>query len=207
MEAKARTTSSEFQPVTSADEPTSRIRADFEGLLGFAEELQRSWEEQAANYQKLYIWLQSSAFLLLVELLAGLFVFLNLLLSSSNLQDHRILHFTVVNVLSVAALVFGGLITFSYSLSLQKQFRMLKHRMRINERDIAEVVELLREIEPVFAKQEKLSALERVQIRIRLSRFGIGSSSRSESENAAKDMKSEFQSRKSRVDQELMKPF
>ncbi|MGI4791184.1 MAG: hypothetical protein ACRYFS_20335 [Janthinobacterium lividum] len=213
MEAKARTTSSKFQPdVSSTDEssdkPTSRVRADFEGLLELAEQLQQSYEKRVAGRQSLFVTGQVYSLFLAIELLtvyaAGSFLFLNRI---NSITSHTSRTTFLICIGFVAVFIPLGMITFFYFNSLRQRSQHIQHLIKADERDIAEVVELLREIEPVFAKEEKLSALERVQIRIRLSRFGIGSSSRGEVKSPAKDMAEEFQSRKSRVDQELMRPF
>ncbi len=211
MEAKERITSSAFQPDASlgeaaADKNTSRIRSDFEGLLELAEKLQQSYEERGSSYQKLFMTLQGFTVLLLLELFAGFFIWIFFLMPpfvSLPGQPYS----PVKGIASIVADIAFGAITFFYFITLRQQYQQLKRRMYADERDISEVVKLLREIEPVFAEAEKLSALERVQIRIRLSRFGIGSSPRNDLEQASPEMKGDFRARKSRVDQELMKPL
>jgi len=213
VEAKARTTPNDLQlevasDDTSASKPASRIRADFEGLLELAEKLQQSYEEQAVNRQSASMTGQVCGLLLILYLLAayasGSFLFLNRVSPAHSHLSHATYLICVGSVVVTALL---GIITFLYVSTLSQRIQQIQRRMRDDKRDLTEVVELLREIEPVYAKEEELSALERVQIRIRLSRFGIGSSSRSKVENTARELKEEFQSRKSRVDQELRKPF
>lgn len=213
MEAKVRTISGEPQPDTSltdalADKPTSRIRADFEGLLELVEQIQQSYEKRIASRQNLSIAGQIYSLLIIIELLVTYSAASLLLLNRISPITSHISHITFLMCIGfVTVFVPLGMITFFYLNSLRQRSQQIKRLIKADERDIAEVVELLREIEPVFAKEEKLSALERVQIRIRLSRFGIGSSSRSEAATPVKDMDAEFQSLKSRVDRELMKPF
>lgn len=56
------------------------------------------------------------------------------------------------------------------------RFAQARARDRTTDRlAMSEAIELLREIEPVLATQYDWSALERLELRIRLSRFGISS--------------------------------
>jgi len=212
VEANARTTLSEFQTEASsndasASKPASRIRIDFEGLLELAERLQQSYEEQTSKRQSAFIMSQVYGLFFILEFLAVYvsvsFLFLNRINPISSHLNYTAYLFCISSVVIAVAI---GIITFFYFNNLRQRLQQIKRHMKTDERDLTEVVELLREIEPAYAKEEQLSALERVQIRIRLSRFGIGSSSRGKAEDTARELKEEFQSRKSRVDQELMKP-
>ncbi len=212
VEAKTRTTPSDLQLEVSSNDasasrPTSRVRADFEGLLELAEKLQQSYEKQASHRQSISIAGQVYSLFFAFDLLAAFvgigFLLFNRISPSHSHPSHSTYLICIGSVITTVVL---GLISLFYLSDLLQQLQQIKHRMKTDERDLTEVVELLREIEPVYAKEEQLSALERVQIRIRLSRFGIGSSSRGR-EDTARNLKEEFQSRKNRVDQELMKPF
>ena len=212
MEAKGRTTSSKFQPDASSDDifagkPASRVRADFEGLLELAEKLQLSYDERSATQQNLFAAVQVNGLIFLVEFSAAIVSTTFLLLNKWGPLLPHLNHFNYLSCVGfdIGAVIFGA-ISLLYIKGFRQRLRQATHRMRLDERDLTEVVELLREIEPVYAKEEKLSALERVQIRIRLSRFGIGSS-QGKAEDAPTDLKGKLQSRKNGVDQELMRPL
>ncbi len=207
VEAKGQATSSKANPDVSSDgalvgNDTSKVRADFEGLLALAENLQQSLNKHSDAYGRSCIRLQVSAILIFIECITILFGS-GRHVSSWNAVLHSMnpVHANALTAVSVLLL----LLTLHYTFHLWHHALRMKYAERVDKRDLAEVVELLREIEPVVAKEADFSALERVQIRIRLSRFGVGSSSR---ENAGSETLTEdFRSRKSRADQELAKPL
>ncbi len=213
MAAKAQTNSSDFQPDTlienvSADTHASRTRADFDGLLELAEQLQQSYEKKVADSQSLSLTGMIYGLVLITELLvsyAGGGVLILNRINTNSSPHNNATYLICTSVVGVVIVL--GIVTFFYFNSLRQRFQQIKRHIRDDERDLSEVVELLREIEPVYAKAESLSAMDRIQIRIRLSRFGIGSSSKSETTNAAREMKEDFEARKKRVDEELLKPF
>lgn len=183
---------------------TSRVRADFEGLLALAESLQRSLEEHTDSHRRLSVAQQGNGFLMWLELATAFFFTMARVpfLSPTHNQPFPI---QVAIVLGVLASAFVASACYLYSSFPQS--RSLRRVIQMDSRDLTEVVELLREIEPVVAREESLSALERVQIRIRLSRFGVGSSLRSSATTASKELEADFHARAARVDQELAKPF
>ena len=184
----------------------SHIRADFDGLLELAEKLQKSSQEFRYRYEQATILQEGLRLLLLIELAAGCVIGIAWLSPHIAFFGRLFDPNPFAIALGIGDVVFG-LFTIRYFFSVLHQSRQLKQTIRSDERDLSEVVELLREIEPVYAKEEKLSALERVQIRIRLSRFGIGSSSRGSAEGVGREQNGESRTHKSRIDQELMKPF
>lgn len=211
MESKAETIPSELRAAlpsgeASADMGTSHVRADFDGLLELAEKLQQSLQELNYRYDRSVFVQQGLRLLLLVEASVGYFIAISCFFTHGLFFSRSLFSISLAVTLVIVDALFG-LLTFWYFHSAWSQSKRLKQAIQADERDISEVVELLREIEPVFAKAEKLSVLERVQIRIRLSRFGIGSSPRNEVEKASAAMKEDFRARKSRVDQELMRPL
>lgn len=205
MEAKSQADSSKSGPGVSskgafAGNDTSKVRADFEGLLSLAERLQQSLEKHSDACGRSSIKLQVLALLILVELIAIFFGVMH--------------HFGVwsgvlhsINLANTGAFFAILALSIHYTVQLRHYTFEMKYAERADKRDLSEVVELLREIEPVIAKEENLSALERVQIRIRLSRFGVGTSLRSGAISASKELEADFRARKSRVDQELAKPL
>lgn len=56
---------------------------------------------------------------------------------------------------------------------LARSIMALQGRLATERAALRQIVELLREIEPVLAESESWSALERASFRIRLSRFGV----------------------------------
>lgn len=190
MEAKERLVLSEHDPDAaptgaSADTPPSRGRADFEALLQLAEKLQKSQEKHTDDDYKLQAIRQVVA----VLTIAALTISYSLNRHTSSIVDLGIGLTLAVNVW--------------YSISMGQRARRRRREIQYDERDITEVVELLREIEPIFASQEDLSALERIAIRIRLSRFGIGASAR---EKAPPQERKEAHPRNGRADQ-VAKPL
>jgi hypothetical protein len=205
VEAKGQATSSKANPDVSSDgalvgKDMSRIRADFEGLLGLAESLQQSLDKHADAYGRSCIRLQILALLIVIEFVIIVFGVMHhfgfeiAILHSMNLVDSG----AVVPILTLSV---------HYTVQLRHYALDMKYAERADKRDLSEVVELLREIEPVVAKEENLSVLERVQIRIRLSRFGVGSSAREGAGAVSKAVAEDARSRKSCVDQELAKPL
>jgi len=212
VEAKAKIISSEFQSGVSPEDAsaglsTSSIRTDFERLLEFAEIRQQSYEEMSSASSKLSFIRMICAMFYLLEFAVGFVVMFFELFNQLKHPSLPLISKTyIICLVSFILALILGIITSLYYKYLHNRQRHIKRLMTADERDLSEIIELLREIEPVYAKEEKISALERVQIRIRLSRFGIGSSSRSEVGNVTKDFMGELQIRKSRVDQELFKP-
>ena len=179
------------------------MRADFEGLLGLAEKLQQSLERHTSDLRRLRVAQQCIAFLMWVEIAFGYFFTITHIPSTYSF-NHRL----PIQVDVALAVVATALMTSAWYLySSLGQYHYARHALRLDDKDLTEVVELLREIEPVVAKEEALSVLERVQIRIRLSRFGIGSSLHSGATLTSKELEDGFRARKNRVDQELAKPF
>lgn len=211
MEAKGQVTSGKENPGVPSDGVltggnTSRVRADFEGLLALAESLNRSYKENREGYLKSRIVQQGLGLLLLLEVYGGLAVFLFSISFGAPVPHGHLLRLPVAIALAAADLLLV-LATAFYAYSFWVRSEGLKSLGRVDQRDLTEVVELLREIEPVVAREESLSALERVQIRIRLSRFGVGSSLRGGTIATPKELEADFHARAARVDQELAKPF
>lgn len=211
MEAKGQVTSSKANPDVSSDgalkgNNTSRVRADFEGLLALAESLNHSFNENKESYLKYNIIQQSLVLLLSLEVCFGFIIFILSTGFGSPTPHTHFLHFPITVTLASAD-VFLVLATAFYACTFWFRSQVSKSLSRVDQRDLTEVVELLREIEPVVAREESLSALERVQIRIRLSRFGVGSLVRNSATAASKELEADFHARAARVDQELAKPF
>ena len=183
-----------------AGNSTSRVRADFEGLLALAENLQQSLDKHSDAYSRSCIKLQVLALLIVIETIAIVFGVIHYfgfaipILHSMNL----------VNSGGVVAILW---LSVHHTIQLRHHALDMKYAERADKCDLTEVVELLREIEPVVAKEEALSVLERVQIRIRLSRFGVGSSAREGAGSVSRELTEGSWSHKSRVDQELAKPL
>ena len=184
----------------------SHIRADFEGLLELAEKLQSSLQQLSYRHGQLATLQEGLRLLMSTELAAGI------LIAVTCLSPHVAFFGRLLDP-DRSAVFLGGvdvlfsIFTVRYFLSVIYQARQIQQAKQSDERDLTEVVELLREIEPVYAKEEKLSALERVQIRIRLSRFGIGSSVQRGLLQTPKELQEKAQAYGSRVDKELFKPL
>lgn len=210
MEAEGQATSSQSNPYLPAngavaDNGTSKIRADFEGLLELAESLQRSLERHSDAHSRSRLKFQAFGLLIYVELIAAFFLV-------KYCTGLGIAVFQNVPLFGADAIVLGVFVP-SIVLTLHHTYQSwrysidMKYAGLADERDLTEIVELLREIEPVLAREEAWSVLERLQIRIRLSRFGIGASGRDGEKPASKASSAFFSARKSSVDQELMKPL
>jgi len=211
VEPKGQATSTKANPGASSDgalvgNGTSNVRADFEGLLALAESLNHSFKENKESYLKSSIIQQGLMLLLLVEVFGAFIIFMLATGFGVSYPQNHFLHLPLTIVLASAD-IFLILVTAFYAYTFWLRSEVSKSLGRVDQRDLTEVVELLREIEPVVAREESLSALERVQIRIRLSRFGVGSSSRSGATAASKELEADFRARAARVDQELAKPF
>jgi len=211
VEAKGKTNPSQggsgvFSDGALAGNSTFKVRADFEGLLALAESLQQSLEQHSDTHRRLRLSLQGS----LLAAYAGFAAGVSLIMSGVEAHDYvsrsHLLPPLVFIVLGVACLLLVPLAGY-HVYSQRRYFDHVRRALREDRRDLTEVVELLREIEPIIAKEENLSALERVQIRIRLSRFGVGPSSRNGAAAIAEEPGADFHARKSRVDQELAKPL
>lgn len=209
VEAKSQVSSSPGSSGASATgalagNDTSRIRVDFEGLLELAENLQQSLNKHSDAYGKSFIGSQASALLIFIECMT-------ILLGSGRHVSswNAVLH--SINPAHANALTAGSVLllflTLHYAFQLWHHALRMKYAERVDKRGLTEVVELLREIEPVVAREEGFSALERVQIRIRLSRFGVGSSSRQDTGAVSRTLTEDVRARKSRADQELAKPL
>jgi len=183
---------------------TSKVRADFDGLLSLAESLQQSSEKHSDKHRRL----REAFKVYLIAVCLGFVVAFTMVTSNFEFHDfvsHRQLLSDPILIILIAACSLLLPLVWDHVCSLRIYAEQAKRAWWEDERDLTEVVELLREIEPVLAREENLSTLERVQIRIRLSRFGVGSSAR---ENAGSETLTEdFRSRKSRADQELAKPL
>ncbi len=183
----------------------SRIRADFEGLLELAEKLQTSRRQFSERCGQLAFIQESLRLAMSVELSIGLLIGVNCFSPSIAFFGKMLEPIYFALLVGGIDTVFG-FFTIRYFLMARQQARHQKQALFSDERDLSEVVELLREIEPVYAHEEKLSAMERVQIRIRLSRFGIGSSSHGAADSTKTETRPEFFSRESRGERELLKP-
>lgn len=186
--------------------PASRVRADFESLLVLAESLQRSSERHSDVYRRSRFTLLGFVLLAYAGVAAGFCLTMFGIEARSAVSHSHTLPFSVSVVLGIADVLLVLLVGY-YACSLWRYSEQVKRAKLKDRKDLTEVVELLREIEPVVAKEENLSVLERFQIRIRLSRFGIGSSLQEDAGVVAKTSWEEFRARKSRADQELMKPL
>lgn len=210
MEAKSQATSSQSNqslPANGAvaDNGTSKIRADFEGLLELAESLERSLEHHSDAYSRSHLKFQVLALLTYVELFIGFLV-------GTYHTGLGIAVFHNMRLFGADPIVLGLFVP-SIVLTLHHTYQAwrysidMKYAGRADKRGLTEIVELLREIEPVVAREEDWSVLERLQIRIRLSRFGIGASRRDDEGIVLEASPEGFHARKSRVDQEIMKPL
>ena len=210
VEAKGQAASSQGKPGIPpngvvAGNGTSKIRADFEGLLELAESLERSLERHSDAYSRSRLKSQGFVLLIYVELIAAVFVGMHRTgLGIAVLHNIHLLGAdAIVSGLFVPSIAF----TLHYTYQSWRYSIDMKHARRADERDLTEIVELLREIEPVVAREEDWSVLERLQIRIRLSRFGIGASRRDDEGIVLEASPEGFHARKSRADQEIMKPL
>lgn len=185
---------------------TSKVRADFDGLLSLAESLQQSSEKHSDKHRRL----REAFKVYLIAVCLGFVVAFTMVTSNFEFHDfvsHRQLLSDPILIILIAACSLLLPLVWDHVCSLRIYAEQAKRAWWEDERDLTEVVELLREIEPVLAREENLSTLERVQIRIRLSRFGVGSSAREGAGAVSKALAEDVRSRKSRADQELAKPL
>ena len=211
MEANGQTTSINAKldaPVTpsAAVQNAPHLREDFYGLLKLAEDIQANLREIREKRAKLRFWARVLSHVLIgAALIFGAY----LLYLSGDPHFHR---------LPSAKLwvPYGSLVTAAVSLTfsftslvgLIRQIAPMTQDILWEERHLKEIVELLREIEPALAKQEGFSVLERLQMRIRLSRFDIYTDRDDQiAAETAPGLAQPSPARTPRADRELTKPL
>jgi hypothetical protein len=178
------------------------LRSDFDGLLGLAETIQARLDDSKQRLEK-----QSLALQITFALVASV-AFLAFLAFSNQTHSFAISHFSsyeIVMLISVAVIVLASVI--GIVIAFLKQVQRLSNSARSDRTFLNEIVEMLREVEPVLSKKENLSMMERLQIRIRLARFEIHSVSKADTQRISRDLQKDHQELRSQVDRELTKPF
>ena len=139
-----------MQPYTRSIDETNRI-------LTVAEELQDKCDRYT---NRIYI-------MRMIEVTAVLFGIVGFLIFLFHSEGSSGMLLTLITPIFVMLIFYALIIEFSFVRKYSKQ------RYR-DARALNEVVGILREIGDIMADQEKWPELDRVEYRIRLSRFGIG---------------------------------
>lgn len=151
-------TDNPYRPkLLAQQEPPSLVRPELDKLLRMAEDLQEKGD---------YYDLRRTSFQMIVTAIMG-FTSLAFLYAMNSYSMGSA-------PLAVAAytMATGTIIAFSV-LAKTVIYRMNRQEKR-DRKALFSIVDMLREIEPIIAEKEELSALERAEIRIRLARLDIG---------------------------------
>lgn len=142
------------EPATGHEEP-GRLYEEADKLLGLAERLQDKCEQYERR-----LWLLFAACTGLTVAFWSLAVYLSFLPFSNRLGY----------LWAVLAFLYGfGVTTFWRFMWAKVDQRLTRERRALHS-----IVDMLRDLEKGIAERNNLSALERAEFRIRLSRFDIG---------------------------------
>jgi hypothetical protein len=138
--------------------PTSLVRLQLDRLLKMAEDLQEKGD---------YFVIRRTRFLM-INFAGFIVAAMACVFAATNYS---------LEIQSFAAFASVLMLMFFFCLNIVLMKTMMYRMNRQEKRDrkaLFSIVDMLREIEPIIAEKEELSALERAEIRIRLARLDVG---------------------------------